>query len=577
MNRGIALLFFALLLLTLAAWAQRDAPPRPVYDSGEQHPKFPLIEFEAEQELRFAFQAPAARLRGIWLQHLFTDPEALVLIQVENLTRDELLLREHIGPGHQHWARLPATNAAGDELAVTYRLARSRKDRFPALIQAVKRSASAPAYPLQLTLSDREFEDGPPWPLFQLRYAHPLRPFLFLWPFLLLGGAVLYLREAGRKWILAYLLLLALAASATSYFAWIHTWEADWSRVDPSGHLAHAESLSDRLRGEAPSTRSGSSEPPRWQARSHLPLTPLLAAGLTRFGLPLPAAAFFVAGLSSCALLLLVDRYLQRRLQVGSRTTVLVLTLLASNLAWTQAFLRPSPHTTAAFLALAACLLVALRSRHPFPWYGELLFGGILLALALVHPPGFAASLFFVLLAILADTFRRRGLRLTEQARSLEVYLMPAAVIYALLVLGFDWPASMRALREQAVQNQHLSPWTQALPPLLVTLQALVFLRPGPPLEKAPRVDGVILSSWCLFFLLSAASSLEPFQLRTWVPILPAVVLLASAGVERHVQARPRFALAAVLLLATANLWAVAALLRREGPFDSWAGGFLTW
>lgn len=580
MSRTLALIPFSLLLLAVVLWAQRYAPPEPVYERLRQDPHNPLIPLDARQDFAFEFEAPAPRIRGIWLQHLFTDPETDVLVQIENRTQAILLLREHIGDGHRHWARIPPSNLRGDRISVTYRIQRSRQSQFPAIVQAVKRSATAPRYPVEILSGELKIAPGPLFPLFELRYDHPNRLLLLLWPLVLAAGFLLYRRDAPQTGRAGFLILLALAAAATSHLAWTQGYETNRNRLDPEHHLAYAEALSGWMDGH-----KGSDEPARRAAwldqhpRAHFPLVPALGALLSLVpGISASAAFLWIAGMSSFGVLLLLDYYLVTILQVKPRAAILVLLLFGTHLTFTQSFLYPSPASTLAALSLAACVTLSLRAHRAFPWQWEVLFGMGLLLLALSHPPGVAGALCFVAMAVILDLIRSRSLSLTAQNRSLEFYFLPPAVLFALLALGFGWPRSMAAFRNESLANQHLSTWAQWLPPFLVTIQVLLVAGAGLRLRDGRRIALLIPACWAIYVLVAGAFLLEPFRLRSFLPVLPAVHLLAAAGIQRLEDQRPRMTLAVIFLTAAANLWGAVVVTEQRIPLEeSWFARFFTW
>ncbi|MEM0970702.1 MAG: hypothetical protein AAGJ31_15215, partial [Verrucomicrobiota bacterium] len=222
MIRSATFLLFALVLLALVVGVFQVNPAKPIYSAAKQHPTTPLLEFEAHEEVTYAFEAPSAQISGLWLHHLFNDPEVDVLVQIENRTSGDLLLRTHFTASHQYFATFPPKNEEGDRITVTYSTIRSQKDQFPALIQAIKRTDQAPRFPVQLSIDGEEVSTDEGYPLFQIRYHHTVRPLLFLWPLALAVGGFLALGRERLFWRMGYLLLLGLASSVTSYLVWLH-------------------------------------------------------------------------------------------------------------------------------------------------------------------------------------------------------------------------------------------------------------------------------------------------------------------------------------------------------------------
>lgn len=569
MSRRIAFLLLGLPLLGLLWWANRHPPPPPAYAHLAQDEQKPWIALSASHDFVFEFEAPAPRIRGIWLQHLFTDPEADVLIQIENRSQPALLLREHIGQGHQHWAAIPPTNSRGDRMTITYRVLKSRQDQFPAIVQAVKRSAFPPRYPVTVLAGS----EGPPsnmYPLFELRYDYPIRYLLVLWPFILLVALLLYRRDAPQSYRLGFLALIALASAATSYLAWTQDYEADPARFDPQNHLAYADALSRWLSSSTDSARATLTGWFSLHPWAHFPLAPSLAALLSRTGLSVTDAYLWIASLSSFASLLLADFYLITFLQIRRRTAVLVLLLLGSNLIGILGFAALSPGALFAALSLGISSALTLRAHRAFPWHAELVFGAGILGLALCHPPGLWSGVWVAGMAILLDVVRGRTLSLTAQGRAIEFYLLPPAVIFALLALGFNWANSMALLQSQSRANQHLSTFSHWIGPFLVAIQSLLLAAAGLRLRDGRRIALLVPLSWTLFYLVEQARSLEPFALLSFLPVLSSLHLLAAAGLQRLDTQKPRFTLSMSLVLAALNLWAALQLLDHTHPQPAW-------
>ena len=577
MSRGIALILFSLVLLGLVSFAQRQGPPSPFYDQLRQDGDAPLIPLDARHEFIFEFDAPAAHIRGIWLQHLFTDPKVDVLIQIENRSQGTLLLREHLGQGYQHWARVPASNHRGDRISVTYKVLHSRQAQFPAIVQAVKRSASPPRYPVAIVSHGAAKAADNLYPLFQVRYNHPLRFFLLLWPVVLVAGLLLYRQDAPQNGRLGFAALLALAGAVTSHLIWTQSFELNPALRDPEFHLVHSQILSTWFETANEPAHSRAAQWLAQYPRAHFPLVPSLSAFVSRFG-PTPAeSSLWIAGISSFAVLILLDYYLIAFLQVRPRSALLVMLLLGTHLIFAQGFLYPSPASTLAMLSLSACATLYLRAHRAFPWPWELLFGLGLLCMALCHSPGIACALCFVGMAVVLDGVRSRGLNLTSQIRALEFYFVPPAVLYALLALAFDWPHSMAVFRNAALSNQHLSTWSHWLPPFAVTVQILLLALAGMRLRDARRIPLLIPACWTIFFLTASALSLEAFRLRSFLPVLPALHLLAAPGLQRMEAERPRFSLTAAFGIAIANLWGIHIVLGQRESLPSWLASFLIW
>lgn len=575
MSRRVAFLLFGLPLLGLLAWAHRQTPPEPVYAHLRQDEQSPWIPLSSSHDFVFEFEAPASRIRGISLQHLFTDPEADVLIQIENRTQTALLLREHVGQGHQHWASIPSSNARGDRMAVTYRVLRSRQDQFPAIVQAVKRSALPPRYPVSILSGGLSPSGGPVYPLFELRYDYPIRYLLVLWPLVLVAGFVLYRRDAHQPQRLGLLGLIAIASTATSYLAWTQAYEADPGRFDPRQHLGYATALSQWL--SSPSARP---QLTAWFSQHHwvhFPLAPALAAISSRLGPSVAVAYLGISGLSSFAALLLADFYLVTYLQVRRRTAVLALLLFGSNLISILGFVVLSPATLLSALGIGLCCALALRAHRAFPWHAELAFGAGILALALCYPPGLWGGLWLVAMAITLDIVRTRSFSLTGQGRALEFYLFPPAALFALLALGFNWAHSAAMLRSDLQAGQHLSTWGRWITPFLVSVQALLLAAPGLRLRDGRRVALLVPLGWTVFFFIERARSLEPFALQSFLPALPGLHLLAAAGLQRLDTQKPRLALISVFLLSSLNLWVAFLHLDPTQSQTAWLLRLLAW
>jgi len=524
------------------------------------------------------FEAPAPRIRGIWLQHLFTDRETEVLIQVTNRTREKLLLREHIAAGHEHLARIPATNRAGDVLEVSYRIASSRKDQFPAIVEALKRSQTEPRFPVTVELDGSPLSSDQPWPLFQLRYEHPLHHLFLLWPLLLGGFIALQRKPAGRVVRLGFLTLLALLSCTTGFLVWMHAYESDWSRFDPEHNLAYANALAGWAGNRAPAVRESLTAWIGNHPRAPFPLLPALAALLSLLGMPVPAALFFLVGLSTFGLLLLTDWALVDWAGIDSRPATALLTIFATHAAFSQGALGPSAQPVFSALALAGCVFLLHRSRTAFAWPREVAFGVFLLSLALSHPCGIAAALFFVAFSLILEPIRSRVIRLDRLARTLEFSLVPAAVILALCTLAFDWSPAWKSYRHEAIQQQHLSTWGTWLPPFFTTVAPLLVLawpgfRPG----DFRRVDVLVLLAWSAFYLGATAIALEPFQLRTFLPLLGPLVMVAGFGFQRLADRRPTLFTVGTLAIAAAHLWAVGFLLQQRALPDSLAARLIHW
>ncbi|MEO0447471.1 MAG: hypothetical protein AAF191_15470, partial [Verrucomicrobiota bacterium] len=305
---------------------------------------------------------------------------------------------------------------------------------------------------------------------------------------------------------------------------------------------------------------------------AHFPLIPALAALLAQLSIPSDSGLLFLSALAAFAVLLLVDWILIERLSLSHQVAILAVTLLAAHPAMTRGFLTAPTLNAVSFLALAACLFVAMR-RETTPTRGtEILFALTLLALSLSRAPGLFLVFFFVVLAVLADLVRLRKISLLRLGRSMEVYFLPVLVLVSLFHLGFGWAHQGEAFRQRALEQQHLSTFSHWYPPFLAVILPLLLLAPFFRPSLLRFALSFLPASWALYYGVFTSINLEPFELLTFLPILAPVFLLSALALSKPQARAPKLTLLLSLALAGGFLWVVYTDLLSPGPPPGFIG-----
>ncbi len=567
MTRLAATLLFAVILAGLVTLIYLTMAPQPIYKRPTQHPDQPHFDLPTGATLTYRFDAPGARITGFWFQHLFTDREARVLLHIENETKGTTLLREHIGYGYRHHASFGPGNDEGDRIAVHYRVEQSQKDRFPGIRQLVKIANKRPRIPIEATLDGKPLDPATFWPLFQIRYAQPIGNLRLLWP---VAGAiftVIFIAGPTRGKRLTYYLLLGSVLTATSAPLWAHRYENDWGHSDPDRYGRYASHLAQWPWTRSPSERADLKQAYRDHIHAFVAFVPFCVALLMQLHIPMWAAYLFLVGLASFLILILVDWFLAERLALSPRTVLAAVTLLGCHAVFVKAFVKVSSDQIGVLLPLAACMVLTLRLDRRFTEVQELAWGALLLALALCRPPGLAYLAFFVAATILVDALREKSWNPLHQLPSMEFYLAPPVVLYALMFFGFDWAHNLAATREKSAifYDQAILPF--CIKCMITTAHILPFVALGFRRNDLQNRHLWIIAAWGVAYLALIAIVKAPFVVRLFLPVVPIVYILAAVALDRFTRRRSAYVLALTLGLASLNvsvmIWSTGL---QEGP-----------
>ena len=571
MTRTAAFFIFCVVLAGLVAFIISEQPPRSYYKRTMAHGSDAMIPIPTGKPFSFTLEAPGPNISGVWLHHAMADSKHEVRVTIENLTRSAGLWEEVlVGQGSIHEATFSPNNAKGDQIRITYLVEKSRLDRWPNMAQAVTRAFQAPDYALTVEVDGQaqDIDALQLWPLVQLHYRQNIAWLAWLWPGLGLAMIGLFIANAGRSQRMIYLLLVGVASTAFSALLWAQRYEHNGRFDDPDSFAEYGEQLLAWTNAD----ETGRAELKAWYhgyRNAHVWLVPgLMALGMKLTGCVPFAAYIFLVGISSFGTLLAIDWWGEKKLGLSPRTLLLLVSLLAAHLVFQKSFVKASTDVPGVALNTLGWIVVSLRFWRPFRWWEDLLFGGLLLALVFVRPPGLAYLVFFGGSAVLVDMIRTRRLVSLGMLKSIALFGLPPILITGALFLGFGWVHNFGLAKEYSKNFYPQAIFSQWYPTFITTAHILVFTVWGLRKRDLKLSTMFMPLAWTVGLLTLLALVKAPFILRLFLPVVPAIYAMVAPAIERYTQTRflKWVALAGAVILMAANLLPLWWQLQLPGP-----------
>jgi hypothetical protein len=295
-----------------------------------------------------------------------------------------------------------------------------------------------------------------------------------------------------------------------------------------------------------PASRDSAREWFRQYAHSTTALAPLLMSLPIALGAPMDLVYLELSALSGFASLLIFAHILLVRMGFSYRTTLVFSLGFASHLLMLRSFARPVTDMFGLLLVIATVDLLLKRIERWRP-VDDFALAALALCHPLARPQGWSYWICMALAVLACDFWRRGRAPGTGEAVSAlaRVFALPLGVL-AVLHGFFGWLHNLQIMLDKAAHFRADNTLWFFYHSLVGTCQLLplFWLRAGHRLLE-PRL--LLCLGWPLLYFAILAVVRAPFWMRHFLPILPAVLVLAAAGFER---CRGRWRGAALGLLA---------------------------
>ncbi len=543
---------FAALWAGLLTWFAPEFPPKPFYHRAGWEAD--LIPMENDVPYAWEFEAPGANIEAIYLMHAFSDKKAEVTVRVENRTQGTTLLETTTGHGLTLWEHFKPGNEAGDVIRVTYEILVSRKDRWPNIVQGLRRAEPdkswehglhSDAYHFRYFIGGEEVDEETfGQPFFFVRYDQSFRWLRWFWPGALAAFFLVFARNPGFRSQLRYLLALALLVAVTSLLAYFKRFEHHWGFSDPDFYAQCAHNYLVCLQSDDPAEIEAAKTWLREYRNGAFPLVPVILAGLFALGLPTLPAYAWLAGCASFATLLLAHWLARTRFELSSRTVLVFATVLACHALFLQAFARPSTDPVRFLFVLAGIAFLIERWRRPFSLIEEAGYGLFLFLMAIAGPPGPISSAFFGLGALGIEAWRRRErgvvlpvLRSASLCGGLSLALLLICYFGCGLIQNVEVASEFYKTR---LSGRDLT--TVQSVAVSVISPILFFFWRGY-LRMTPAV--YITAAWIVYFLAMFLFIPSCLYLRVFFPVMVPILLIAAVGLQALLERYPKSVAAA--------------------------------
>jgi hypothetical protein len=495
---------------------------------------FERFEFGGREPVTIRFVAPEDDLSFLKIPGMVKDPRTRVKIIVRNETTGELIKNSMAEDGVDYERRFTGNNKKGDKIAIDLIW------RLP-LKPTVQRVTFPAEPPIVTKIGDREV-DFPlamlmmsPWPTWQLHW---------LWVPVLGAFLVVWFR---KRWAFGYLVLLGLACTATSILSWQQNYAHSYPHVDPDGYGQYGEQIAHYLNGEG--DRGKLSGHMHQYSHTHVALTPALIAIGVVCGLPTTISYLVVVNLASFGNLLLLWRLATRKLGMEMRAALMLVSLYATHIFVLKSFGRASTDAIGELLVVTMLYLLADRLNR-VTTRQTILISVMILLQVLARPPGIVIGPFMLGMTLLCDVWRERKLDLVKRIfTGLWLGLGPLLFLVACYA-SFDWIHNQELAFAKSKQFRPFSTpllFWYCMPALLQIFPLFwIGLRWKEWRRHLPML--AVWGIWGVFFTVLLIGVKAPFLLRLFLPVVPAVVLLAAPGVA-WLEAKHRMVALVICLL----------------------------
>jgi len=507
---------------------------------GENGAEFSYLEFADRDPVTIRFQAPADDLNFLKIPGLVDDERTRVKIIIRNETTGEVIKESMAENGENYERRFTGNNKKGDQIAIDLLW------RLP--LEPTVQRVIYPADPeISTKIGDKEvnfplaFLLRSPWPTlwFHLLWLPTLAAFLFVW--------------YRQRFAFGFLVLLGVACSATSILAWQQTYAHDYPHIDPDGYGRYGEWIAHYITGG--DDRGQLREEMHAYSHTHVALTPLFIAIGVICGLPTVISYLVVANLASFGVLLLLWRLATRKLGMEMRAALILVSLYATHIFVLKSFGRTSTDALGELLVMAMLYMLADRLSR-VTRRQTILISVFILDQLLVRPPGIVVGPFMLGMTLLCDVWREGKLDLKKRViTGLQIGLGPLLFL-VICYFSFDWFHNQGLALEKSKQFRPLSTpqlFWYCMPGLLQLFPLFwIGLKRKDWRPKLPML--VVFGIWGLFYTVLLIAVQAPFLLRLFLPVVPAVVLLAAPGIAWLEEKFKRGALLFCLLICSVNV-----------------------
>ena len=460
--------------------------------------------------------APEDDLNFLKIPGMVKDPRTRVKIIIRNETTGEVIKNSMAANGVDYERRFTGNNKKGDRIAIDllWRLPLEptvQRVQFPAEPPiSTKIGGKEVDFPLAMLMRS-------PWPTWQLHW---------LWVPVLGAFLVVWFR---KRWAFGYLVLLGLACTATSILSWQQNYAHHYPHADPDGYGLYGERIAHYLTGEE--DRGKLRDDMHEYSHTHVALTPALIAIGVICGLPTTIAYLLVVNLASFGNLLLLWRLATRKLGMEMRAALMLVSLYATHIFVLKSFGRASTDAVGELLAVMMLYLLADRLSR-VTTRQTILISVMILLQVLARPPGIVIGPFMLGMTLLCDVWRERKLDLVQRIfTGFRLGLGPLLFIVACYA-AFDWIHNQELAFAKSKQFRPFSTpllFWYCMPTLLQLFPAFwIGLRWKEWRKHLPML--AVFGVWGLFFTVLLIGVKAPFLLRLFLPVVPAVVLLAAPG-----------------------------------------------
>ena len=507
---------------------------------GKSGAEFSQLEFVDRNPVTIRFEAPADDLNFLKIPGLVDDERTRVKIIIRNETTGKVIKESMAENGENYERRFTGNNSKGDRIAIDllWRLPLEptvQRVLFPAEPEiSTKVGDKEVSFPLAFLLRS-------PWPTqwFHLLWVPTLMAFLFVW--------------FRMRYAFGFLVLLGVACSATGMLSWQQVYAHDFPHHDPDGYGLYGEKIAHYLSGEG--DRGRLRENFHDYSHSHVALTPALIAIGVLCGLPTPIAYLVVVNLTSFGTLLLLWRLATQKLGMEMRAAMILVCFYATHLLVLKSFGRASTDALGELLVVVMLYFLVDRLKR-VTLRQTILISLIVLLQILARPPGIVLGPFMVGMTLLCDVYRERKLDLGQRiVTGLRLSLGPVLIIIICYAL-FDWTHNQRLAFAKSEQFRPFS--TQRLfwycMPALLQFFPLFWIGLAWRKWREHLPSMAVFAIWGVFFTVLLIVVQAPFLPRLFLPVVPAVVLLAAPGIAWLEEKNRMLSLIVGLLIFGANI-----------------------
>ncbi len=601
-------------------WPRLD--PEPVYRILSEDPKDPFIEFSAETPLSFEFDVPQPDVDGVYMRVLYGDINHRILARARNLSTGEWIGESEAGFGLEAWLPLTQIPQQGQRLRVELSILESPAG-LPGML---KRSKYEPSTPFAMEEGSEHWDDRP---LMLLHFRKPSRD-VVTWLWLVpMAGFLAALRWPALTG--PVLIVTGMLAVSTSLLGWQQRYANHMMHQDPDRYGLYAETLARYVTEPAAreeATQWFANYEHAYVALVPAVLSLFIMAG---FSMNLAYAVLSALCTFGALLLLyhLVRRQLGLSLALALGSSLLLachFTTLRSFarpttdqaglilIVWLLSLLvdRCQREHRGQYLSLSVLVFCLGMVRPPGPAYAGMAVGLFVLcdAIRLGCITGFAPSrwrslvlaglaiLTVVAFALWVDREKQRQHPFDEVMFSIVIlaalvvvswirlpkvlaYFKPPSRLVATLVAGglpilllaalwlsFGWWDNFLLAQKKSLNFavQWKPYWFMTVS--FVVVQGLFLPWLVIPWRKQARGIGMILVAWIILHTALLVAVRAPFIDRLFLPVVPAIIILAAMGLRRVETAwkLPWLANAFFILVMAANVFAMMYLVHLPGP-----------